>query len=153
MISARLSERGLTESVVLPPDLPLLRADERKTKQVLLNLLSNAVKFTAPGGHIDITGEFDAQNGLTLTVRDTGIGIAPADLARVLRPFEQVNTEFSRSHEGTGLGLPLVKAIMELHGGRFELRSEPGVGTRACVTFPAYRAVSDPETDTARSAA
>src|SRR5260370_5414885 len=86
LISARIGEGGLSESIELPADFPLLRADERKTKQVLLNLVTNAAKFTPPGGHIAIAGRCDRTTGLTLTVSDTGTGIAPADLARVLEP-------------------------------------------------------------------
>jgi signal transduction histidine kinase len=153
LINERIRAGELTASVALPESLPLLRADERKTKQVLLNLVSNAVKFTPPGGSIDITGRFDRDSGLTLTVRDSGIGIAPDDLARVLQPFEQVDSTFSRLHQGTGLGLPLVKAIMELHGGDLDLRSEVGVGTRASITFPPQRAVLDPAAEKSRSAA
>ena len=107
-----------------------LRADERKTKQVLLNLVTNAAKFTPRGGHIEIAGEYDDETGLTLTVIDTGIGIAPDDIGRVLEPFVQVDSSLSRQHQGTGLGLPLVKAIMELHGGSLTLESTVGVGTR-----------------------
>jgi len=153
LISARISEGGLSDSVTLPADLPLLRADERKTKQVLLNLVSNAVKFTLSGGHIEIAGRYDPEAGLTLTVSDTGIGIAPTDLTRVLAPFEQVDSSFSRSQQGTGLGLPLVKAIIELHGGDLVLESEVGVGTRVSVTFPPDRAVFDPAAADSRSAA
>jgi signal transduction histidine kinase len=148
-----MREGGLSDSVALPADLPLLRADERKTKQVLLNLVSNAVKFTLSGGHIEIAGRYDPEAGLTLTVSDTGIGIAPDDLARVLAPFEQVDSSFSRSQQGTGLGLPLVKAIIELHGGNLVLESEVGVGTRVSVAFPPDRAIFDPAAADSRSAA
>jgi signal transduction histidine kinase len=153
LISSRMCDGALSESIALPEDLPLLRADERKTKQVLLNLVSNAVKFTPPGGRVAVIGRYDTTTGLTLTVKDTGIGIAQHDLARVLQPFEQVDNKFSRSHQGTGLGLPLVKAIMELHGGSLELRSELGAGTEVIVTFPAERLIADPDTQTARNAA
>jgi signal transduction histidine kinase len=153
LISARVGDGGLSASVSLPADFPLLRADERKTKQVLLNLVANAVKFTPPGGHIEIAGHFDPDAGLTLTVSDTGIGIAPADLARVLEPFEQVDSALGRSHRGTGLGLPLVKTIVERHGGYLRLVSEVGVGTRAGVTFPPDRAVPYPAARELRNAA
>jgi signal transduction histidine kinase len=153
LISARISNRDLSDTITLPDDLPLLRADERKTKQVLLNLLSNAVKFTPPGGHIEISGRFRPETGLTLTVGDTGIGIAPDDLPRVLQPFEQVDSTFSRSHQGTGLGLPLVKAIMELHGGSLALDSAIGTGTRVTVTFPPERVMQDHNVRIARDAA
>jgi signal transduction histidine kinase len=153
LISARVAEGGLSETIELPADFPLLRADERKTKQVLLNLVTNAIKFTPPGGHIAISGHFDRQAGVTLTVCDTGIGIASEDLARVLKPFEQVDSTFSRAHDGTGLGLPLVKAIIELHGGNLELRSEVGVGTRVSATFPPGRAVLDPVAEKSCNAA
>jgi signal transduction histidine kinase len=132
---------GLAASFDFAADLPLLRADKCKAKQVLLNLVTNAVKFTRAGGHIGIDARFDRTIGLNLTVTDTGIGIAPGDIGRVLEPFEQVDSSLGRQHQGTGLGLPLVKAIMELHGGSVELSSEVGVGTRVSVTFPPERAV------------
>ncbi len=153
LISARISEGGLTDGLSLPDELPLLRADERKTKQVLLNLVTNAVKFTPPGGRIDIAATFDREAGLVVSVSDTGIGIAPRDLSRVLRPFEQVDSAFARLQQGTGLGLPLVKAIVELHGGKLELHSNLGSGTRVCVTFPPHRAVFEPAAEKPRSAA
>jgi len=143
-IAALIGDRGLSDSVELPAGLPLLRADERMTRQVLLKLAANAVKFTPSGGHVQITSRFDPATGLIVTVSDTGIGIAPRDLARVLEPFEQADSSLSRSHQGSGLGLPLVKAIMELHGGTLALNSKLGAGTQASVTFPPERAVFDP---------
>ena len=152
LIGARVRESGLTDGADIPADLPFLCADERKTKQVLLNLVANAVKFTAPGGHIEIISRFSPDAGMTFTVADNGIGIAPDDLERVLKPFEQVDSSFTRSHQGTGLGLPLVKAIMELHGGTLHLDSELGSGTRVTVTFPPQRGIIDPEAAAARAA-
>jgi len=143
LTSTRIRDAGLSNATHLPGDLPLLRADERKTKQVLLNLVTNAAKFTPPGGHIEIVGEYDDETGLALTVVDTGIGIAPDDIGRVLEPFVQVDSSLSRQHQGTGLGLPLVKAIIELHGGSLSLSSTVGVGTRVTITFPRERAVFD----------
>jgi signal transduction histidine kinase len=153
LISPRLGDGGLSDAVDLPANLPLLRADELKTKQVLLNLLTNAIKFTPPGGHVEIAGKFDPAAGLLLIVRDTGIGIAPGDLARVLEPFEQVDSSFARSHQGSGLGLPLVKAIIEGHGGALAIDSELGLGTQVSVTFPPWRAVFEPSAAKSRDAA
>jgi signal transduction histidine kinase len=129
---------GLSRTVEFPTDLPLLRADELKTKQVLLNLISNAVKFTAPGGEIRVVASVD-QHGLAIAIADNGVGIAAEHLDRVLEPFEQVDCSLSRQHQGTGLGLPLVKAIMESHGGTMVLASTEGVGTQITLTFPSYR--------------
>ncbi len=131
MLEASLADRS-----------PLLRADERRVRQVLLNLLSNAVKFTPRGGEIRVTtiggdGEFG------IAVADTGIGIAAEDIPRALERFGQVDSSLSRKYEGTGLGLPLSKRLMELHGGRLEIESVVGVGTIVTATFPGDRLVED----------
>ncbi|HZK92394.1 MAG TPA: ATP-binding protein [Stellaceae bacterium] len=139
--SVRIREGGLSEAIDIPADIPLLRGDERKTMQMVLNLVTNAVKFSPDGGRIDIICRADPQTGFSITVADTGIGIAEADLGRVLEAFEQVDSSFSRKQQGTGLGLPLVRAMMELHGGTFALTSAEGVGTRATISFPADRLV------------
>jgi PAS domain S-box-containing protein len=139
-----IDKAGVTVTIDLPADLPRLRADEGKTRQVFFNLISNAVKFTPPGGRIDISGRFDSDTGLSVTVADTGIGIAPQDLKRVLEPFVQVDSSLSRRHQGTGLGLPAVKGIMELHHGTIELQSTAGAGTAVTITFPPERAVVEP---------
>ena len=141
LTGARAQEAGLTATFRVAEDLPLLRADERKTRQVFVNLIGNAIKFTPRGGTIEIFGQFDRQVGLRITVADNGIGIAPENLSRVLQPFEQVDHSFSRQHQGTGLGLALVKAIMELHSGSLELRSGLGIGTKAEIIFPRERVV------------
>ena len=143
LIAARIHSGELSDCFEIDASMPLLRADERKTKQVLLNLVTNAVKFTQPGGRVEIRGHFEPKVGIVLKVKDTGIGIARRDLDRVLQPFEQVDSTISRAHQGTGLGLPLVKAIMELHGGSIVLESATGVGTCVTVTFPANRAVCE----------
>jgi signal transduction histidine kinase len=111
------------------------------------------VKFTPAGGSIAISAQWDPAAGLAVTVADTGIGIPHADLERVLQPFEQVGSSLSRQHQGTGLGLPLVKAIMELHGGRLELRSELGVGTQVTVVFPPERVLAQCPIEGSRDAA
>jgi PAS domain S-box-containing protein len=138
---ASLEKAELTVKIDLRSGLPLLRADERKVRQVLFNLIGNAVKFTPAGGTIDIHGSFDREAGMRVTVADTGIGIAPENIERVLEPFVQIDNLLSRNHPGTGLGLPAVKAIMEVHGGALELRSVVGAGTEASVTFPPERAI------------
>jgi signal transduction histidine kinase len=153
LTAGRIYAAELTHNVDLPDELPPIRGDERKTKQVLLNLITNAVKFTPAGGSITIAASWDAGTGLAVTVADTGIGIPDSDLERVLKPFEQVDSSLSRQHQGTGLGLPLVKAIMELHGGRLELKSELGVGTQVIVVFPPERLLVQCSIDGSRDAA
>jgi signal transduction histidine kinase len=119
--------------------VPRVFADERAVKQILLNLLSNAVKFTPEGGRVAVGAELRTDGSLAVSVDDSGIGIAPENIPRALAPFSQVDTSSSRSHEGTGLGLSLVKSLIELHGGTLELESELGKGTLATVIFPAAR--------------
>jgi signal transduction histidine kinase len=140
LMRERAEAAGLTVTQALPLDLPLVQADELRLKQILLNLLSNAVKFTAPGGSITISAAVDAR-GLALTVADTGIGIEPHHLNTALRPFGQIDSRLARKYQGTGLGLPLTKSLVELHGGRLELASTPGVGTKATVWLPPERII------------
>ena len=125
-----------------------LRGDERKLKQVLLNLLSNAVKFTPPGGRVEVRVACDRAGSLVIGVRDTGIGIAEADLPEALEPFGQAGNHAGQSDEGTGLGLPLAKAMIELHGGSLTIDSVLGVGTTVTVVIPSERVL-----DRARSVA
>ena len=149
----RIHDAGLTQDVDLPDDLPPICGDERKTKQVLLNLITNSVKFTPPGGSIAISARWAPDTGLAITVTDTGIGIPETDLERVLKPFEQVDSSLARQQQGTGLGLPLVKAIMELHGGRLELKSTLGTGTQVTVIFPPERVLAQCPIERPRDAA
>jgi two-component system cell cycle sensor histidine kinase PleC len=139
LINGRAQNARLKLLARLPDDLPRLRADKRKVKQMLLNLLSNAVKFTPPDGTVDLIGEVRPDGGVNVAVRDTGIGIAKHQFDLVLSPFGQVDSALSREHQGTGLGLPLVKALIELHGGRLDLESEVGKGTTAILVFPPDR--------------
>ena len=134
-------EAGLALLHRLPSELPHLWCDERMLKQMLLNLLSNAVKFTPSGGRVEVAVE-STPNGLEVSVRDTGTGIAKADLERIVQPFVQLENSLSRRHEGTGLGLTLVKAMVELHGGTLSFESEFGRGTTARLTFPHDRIVT-----------
>jgi signal transduction histidine kinase len=110
------------------------------------------VKFTPAGGRIKIIGRFDEASGIAITVKDTGIGIAPENLARVLEPFVQIGSPVRRDHAGTGLGLPAAKRIMELHQGTLSLQSTLGVGTEATVIFPPERAVARTDKQIAVSA-
>ena len=138
LVRHRCEEAKLQLLTAISSQLPLLYCDERKLKQMLLNLLSNAIKFTPPGGRIVLAVESE-RDALRFSVRDSGIGIAAEHLGRVLEPFSQVDGSLSRKYDGTGLGLPLVKAMIELHGGRLELVSTVGAGTLAALTFPAGR--------------
>ena len=126
-------------SVRVPADLPRLRADHRRVKQMLLNLLGNAIKFTAEGGSIVVSAGVEDDGSLAVRIADTGIGIAKENLAKVTQPFFQVDNSLARRNEGVGLGLPLVSSFMQRHGGMLELTSELGRGTSATLCFPAAR--------------
>ena len=119
--------------------LPDLVVDEKKLRQILINLLSNAVKFTPPGGSVEITAGLAPDGRFHIVVRDTGIGISRKHLAGVFEPFAQADTSRTREHGGTGLGLSLCKAMMELHGGEISIESEPNFGTSVTLRFPAER--------------
>ena len=114
-----------------------LHVDIRAAKQILLNLLTNAIKFTPRGGGVIVAVEPDSAGKIALSVTDTGIGIAPQDLQRVMEPFAQVDNALNRKHSGTGLGLPLSRMLAELHGGKLLLTSRLGQGTTVKVDLPA----------------
>ncbi|MBT4041970.1 MAG: PAS domain S-box protein [Rhodospirillaceae bacterium] len=139
MIKSKADENNLEITNVIEADLPTLHADVRVFKQILLNLLSNAVKFTAPGGQINIKAHLGEDGRLWIEVIDDGIGIAAHDLPKVLTTFGQVDSAMNRSHQGTGLGLPLATTLVELHGGGLELDSKVDMGTTARIWFPAER--------------
>jgi two-component system, cell cycle sensor histidine kinase PleC len=138
LVRHRAAEARVSLAIHLDEDLPDLIADERAVRQILLNLIGNAIKFTPADGSVRVSARLEA-GCVELSVVDTGIGIAAEHLATVLTPFGQVANELTRDHAGTGLGLPLVKSLAELHGGSFGLSSEVGRGT-ATVRFPAWRA-------------
>ncbi len=142
LVKERAKEHKVRLVNRVDPGLASLRADERAVKQIVLNLLSNAVKFTPEGGRITVEAGIDG-DALRLAVRDTGIGIAADDIPKIMEPFRQVDGSLARTYEGTGLGLPLVKSLVELHGGTLTLESEVGVGTVATARFPASRIVGD----------
>ncbi|HEY7689669.1 MAG TPA: HAMP domain-containing sensor histidine kinase [Dongiaceae bacterium] len=118
-----------------------LRGDEVRLRQILLNLLNNAVKFTPAGGDVRLTIGWNEDNAMVVAISDTGIGIGPDDLSKVLQPFGQAGDIMTRRHQGTGLGLPLTKALVDLHGGRLQIDSELGQGTIVHIEFPPERTV------------
>ncbi len=136
LVSSDAEKSGVKISTDWPLELPPLFADERLLKQILINLLSNAVKFTPQGGTISVTISAADNGGTTIRVSDTGIGVKPADIPLVMEKFGQIDSSLSRHHNGTGLGLPLVKSFMELHGGELAFESQPNVGTVASLVFP-----------------
>src|SRR4051812_46724079 len=121
----------------IPDALPKISADATKLKQILLNLLSNGVKFTPRGGSVTIAVARVADDRVGLQVRDTGIGMSAADMALALEPFRQIDNSHTRKYAGTGLGLPLVKALTELHGGELKMSSRQGSGTTVTILLPA----------------
>lgn len=126
----------VTVETVCDCNSAVIRGDERLILQSCLNLLSNAVKFTPEGGRVTLKVSAFETGSVVISVEDTGIGIAPENIEKVMQPFGQVESVQSRRHQGTGLGLPLVKSFIELHGGTFELQSELGHGTTAIAIFP-----------------
>ncbi|MHA1600711.1 MAG: ATP-binding protein [Alphaproteobacteria bacterium] len=139
LLKERVENGHVELSVVAPQSMPSLWADERIIKQILINLLSNAVKFTPAGGSVTVEAHVEPGGSLAILICDTGIGISKNDLETVMTPFSQVESSLSRKHAGTGLGLPLVKSLTELHGGAFELQSIRDEGTTAIVRLPASR--------------
>ena len=122
-----------------PGGLPQFTADERRMKQILLNLLANAVKFTDAGGSATVAARLGSDRAMTFIVSDTGVGMSEAEAARALEPFGQADTGLSRKYEGSGLGLPLTKGLVELHGGTLTIDSAPGRGTVVTVCLPPER--------------
>jgi two-component system, cell cycle sensor histidine kinase PleC len=134
VVSARAEDKQLALTARLSPDLEL-RADRRALKQIVLNLLSNAVKFTPAGGQVTIRAR-NVGDTVVVGIADTGIGITPDALQRLGRPFEQVESQLTKSHQGSGLGLAISKSLVELHGGRMNIRSTVGRGTMVLVRLP-----------------
>ncbi len=142
LLRERADQARVQLRYALDEDLPPLLVDARRFKQILLNLLSNAIKFTPPGGIVRLWAEVEADGSLTIAVADDGIGMDAEGIAKALRPFGQVDGSLARRFDGTGLGLPLTKAFIELHGGRLDLISAIGHGTIAKVHVPAGRVLA-----------
>ena len=138
-VAGRARERGVKVSLNIPDDLPRVRADATKLRQILINLMSNAVKFTKAGGDVVLSANVGPDGGMTIAIRDTGIGMSPAEVEIALQPFGQVDNSLSRTHEGTGLGLPLALRLVELHGGLLRVESVKGAGTTVHVRLPKER--------------
>ena len=145
LVKERAGNGGVKLLTDIPDGLPALHGDQRMLKQILVNLLSNAVKFTQPGGEVTLKAWSREDSGYVFQIIDTGIGIALADIPTALSPFGQVDSALSRKFAGTGLGLPLTKSLVELHGGYLDLQSEEGAGTTVTVRFPKERIVHLPE--------
>jgi len=152
LMRGKIQEAGLTATLDAP-ELPDVEADHRGLKQVLLNLISNAVKFTPEGGSIVVALSQPDPHHVRVAVTDTGIGIAPEDIDRLARPFEQVEGQHSKTTQGTGLGLALTKSLIEMHGGQLALESEPGRGTTVSFVMPMRRPAQDAEAQSRARAA
>lgn len=139
LLHHKAREKLITINTSLPDPVPVLIADRRLIKQILLNVISNAVKFTPKTGEVCLKVITDDENNFVISVKDNGMGMDKEELELALRPFGQAGSTMTRSHEGTGLGLPLAKTLTELHDGRFEVLSEKGKGTEVTMTFPSER--------------
>jgi signal transduction histidine kinase len=142
MLQTQAADAEVTMDRRIEARLPMVRADRRRIQRVLINLVSNGVKFTPAGGKVRVSA-FRAGEEVAISVTDTGIGIAPEDIAKAFERFRQLDSRLSRKYEGTGLGLPLARQLMELHDGRLVLESELHHGTIATIYFPAERVVAD----------
>jgi two-component system cell cycle sensor histidine kinase PleC len=142
MVADRARIGSVTVGAEYAADLPRFRADPVRLRQILTNLLTNAVKFTPSGGRVAVRADLDTEGRLAITVRDTGIGMSRDEIAVALTPFGQIANPMTRTHDGTGLGLPLAKTLAELHGGELDIASTPGAGTAVTVILPARRRVT-----------
>ena len=136
LLAFKAREQGITLAVDLPAGLPEIVADKRALHQIMLNLMSNAIKFSDRGGKITITAAAD-ESGLAIMVEDTGVGIDAEDIPRIGDPFFQARSSYDRRHAGTGLGLSIVKGLLALHGGRLDIVSRLGEGTKITIRLPA----------------
>jgi signal transduction histidine kinase len=139
IVHERAASAGITVTADVASTLPALRGDARRVRQILLNLLSNSIKFTASGGKVLVRAAGSDAGGITVSVADSGIGIAAEDIEKAMMPFGQVDGRLNRKYEGTGLGLPLAKSLTELHDGRLTLKSAVGKGTTVTLDFPPAR--------------
>jgi two-component system cell cycle sensor histidine kinase PleC len=142
LLKLRASNRGITIHEVFEQGMPRIWGDERATRQIVLNLLSNSIKFTPPGGEIWLKAGWTASGGQYLSVKDTGSGIAEDEIPIVLASFGQGSNSIKSAEQGAGLGLPIAKSLIDIHGGTFTLKSKLRIGTEVIVTFPPERVMS-----------
>jgi len=142
LLKLRATNRGITIHEMFEPDLPRLWGDERAIRQICLNLLSNAIKFTPQGGEIWLKVGWTASGGQYMSVKDTGPGIPEEEIPIVLASFGQGSNSIKSAEQGAGLGLPIAKNLIDLHGGTFTLKSKLRIGTEVIVTFPPERVMS-----------
>lgn len=139
LIAPRLDGNDIEITTNYAENLPAIKVDKRRIKQIALNLLSNSAKFTKKGGHVSVKMALDEAGALQIKFADTGIGMTPKNLAIAMTQFGQVDGSLARKYQGTGLGLPLTKKLVEEHGGEFDIESETGVGTTVTITLPKHR--------------
>jgi two-component system cell cycle sensor histidine kinase PleC len=142
LLKLRASSRGITIHEVFEHGMPRIWGDERATRQIVLNLLSNSIKFTPQGGDIWLKVGWTASGGQYLSVKDTGSGIAEDEIPIVLASFGQGSNSIKSAEQGAGLGLPIAKSLIDMHGGTFTLKSKLRIGTEVIVTFPPERVMS-----------
>ncbi len=147
LVAERAQRAGLSISIAVEPNLPLLRADARRINQVVLNLLSNAIKFTPAGGTIAMSAGCTDHGDVAIAIADTGIGMRPEDVPIALEAFRQIDRAMNRRYEGTGLGLPMVQQLVQLHGGSISIDTSVGKGTTVRVFLPKERCIelAEPE--------
>jgi two-component system cell cycle sensor histidine kinase PleC len=142
LLKLRATSRNIVMHEMFEPELPPLLADERAIRQICLNLLSNAIKFTPQGGEIWLKVGWTTAGGQYISVKDTGPGIPEEEIPIVLASFGQGSNSIKSAEQGAGLGLPIAKSLVDLHGGSFTLKSKLRIGTEVTVTFPPDRVVA-----------
>lgn len=145
LLRDRAEEAGVELRCAVAAYMPMLHGDERRFRQIVINLVSNAVKFTPRGGEVAVAARIAGDGQFVLTVADTGVGIAEDELQRVMAPFVQGSEATRRNLDGAGLGLPLVKLLVDLHGGRMQVSSATGSGTTVEICLPANRVLNEVE--------
>jgi two-component system cell cycle sensor histidine kinase PleC len=135
-LKPRFLERNHVFTIRISDDLPIVNCDELRLKQVILNLLSNANKFTPQDGKIFLVATRAGRDAVTIAISDSGPGMTPDEVEHALKPFAQIQSNYNRSQEGTGLGLPIARALVLQHGGQFHVDSFPGMGTTGPSQFP-----------------